>query len=153
ASTRICTLSLHDALPIYLEDTAIPYYYQQDLELDTAWMVTHNKGMKTDIYQYRDLKAPYSHFAYNISSYNFIRVEGVIGRLIPKLRTFFPPRFDFTNIKFEDLTNKDFLIKDLTKNLMIEANSLVNIKFQKEMTKQIADRAIVNLKEDLTKDL
>jgi hypothetical protein len=136
-----------------LEDTAIPYYYQQDLELDTAWMVTHNKGMKTDIYQYRDLKAPYSHFAYNISSYNFIRVEGVIGRLIPKLRTFFPPRFDFTNIKFEDLTNKDFLIKDLTKNLMIEANSLVNIKFQKEMTKQIADRAIVNLKEDLTKDL
>lgn len=59
-----------------LEDKAIPFYYQQDLELESAWIVSKPKTLKGVIYQYRDLKDPYSHFVYNIEDYNFIRIEG-----------------------------------------------------------------------------
>ncbi len=62
-----------------LEERSIPYYYQQDMELEDAWIVSKNKTLKTNIYQYRDHKAPYNHFAYNIGNYNFIRVEGILG--------------------------------------------------------------------------
>lgn len=59
-----------------LEDKAIPFYYKQDLELENAWIVSKAKNLKGEIYQYRDLKDPYSHFVYNINDYNFIRIEG-----------------------------------------------------------------------------
>lgn len=66
---------------VLLEDRAIPFYYQQDLELEKAWIVKNSKTLSTDIYQYRDLNSPYSHFVYNISSYNFMRIEGDLSAL------------------------------------------------------------------------
>lgn len=64
-----------------LEEQAIPFYYRQDQELDRSWIVSQvHHPLKTNIYQYRDLEPPYSHFAYNLNDYNSMRIEGLVGQ-------------------------------------------------------------------------
>lgn len=136
-----------------LEDRAIPYYYKQDLELDAAWAVNSNKGLKTDIYQYRDLKAPYSHFAYSISSYNFIRVEGIIGKLVATNRLLIPWIVDFSVAQVETEKQQKKLVDSITKNLFLDANIAIKAQVQNKMKTDIASSAIDNLKTKLTNEL
>ena len=136
-----------------LEDCAIPYYYKQDLELESAWVVTPHKGLKTDIYQYRDLNAPYSHFVHNISSYNFIRVEGIIGKLIPATRVIYPWLLDFITVKVDTEKQKANFINVLSKNLFQEANLVVKDTIQYKVKEDISLSAISTMKDQLTYEM
>lgn len=137
-----------------LEEKAIPYYYQQDMELDQAWIVSSKKTLKTDIYQYRDLNPPYSHFVYNINSYDFVRIEGVIGQStinFYKIPYYFGTFYQLYNL--ENNKQQQKMVKDLTNGVYAQATSLIKKTVNTQRQTEVKASVLKSVKSELETEM